>query len=368
MAVTEPMSKEEMDKLPMPERYIVSKCHQLVADVTQQLEEYTMGQAGDQIQTFLWDQFADWYLETSKTRIFAAQKSDDADVQAAAAQARRVLLYVLDTNLRLLHPFMPFVTEAIWQRLPHKGPSLVIASWPQPDTDTLHVDTEAVTQFSSVQELVRMIRNTRNEYKVEPGRKIAINIAAEGPLRQQLQAEAAAIATFVKADEDALHIQSLEETLAGMAGDEGLRPVHLVVQDGLEAFLPMSGLVDLDKELARLSKQQGVLEKDVEALSTRLSAPGYKDKAPAAVVAKAQAELTDKTEQLKTVNDSLESILSQMPSDDATAWREKQAADKAAAAEAARIKAEEAAAKKAKAAAEKAKKEAANKAAKQAKK
>ena len=220
MAVTEPMSKEEMDKLPMPERYIVSKCHQLVADVTQQLEEYTMGQAGDQIQTFLWDQFADWYLETSKTRIFAAQKSDDPDVQAAAAQARRVLLYVLDTNLRLLHPFMPFVTEAIWQRLPHKGPSLVIASWPQPDTETLHVDTEAVTQFSSVQELVRMIRNTRNEYKVEPGRKIAINIAAEGPLRQQLQAEAAAIATFVKADEDALHIQSLEETLAGMAGDE----------------------------------------------------------------------------------------------------------------------------------------------------
>ena len=78
-------------------------------------------QAGDQIQTFLWDQFADWYLETSKVRIFAAQKSDDPEVQAAAAQARRVLLYVLDTNLRLLHPFMPYITEAIWQRLPHSG-------------------------------------------------------------------------------------------------------------------------------------------------------------------------------------------------------------------------------------------------------
>ena len=78
-------------------------------------------QAGDEIQTFLWDQFADWYLETSKVRIFAAQKSDDPEVQAAAAQARRVLLYVLDTNLRLLHPFMPYITEAIWQRLPHSG-------------------------------------------------------------------------------------------------------------------------------------------------------------------------------------------------------------------------------------------------------
>jgi len=367
LAVTGPMSQEEMSKLAMPERYIVSQCHQLVADVTQQLDEYTMGQAGDQIQTFLWDQFADWYLETSKVRIFAAQKSDDPEVRKAAAEARRVLLYVLDTNLRLLHPFMPYVTEAIWQRLPHEGKSLVIAAWPQQDAAPLYVDEEAVRQFTALQELVRTIRNARNEYKVEPARKIQALVAAEGALGDALKQESPALAAFFKADPEQLQIRSLEETRAAMAQDDGLQPVHLVVQDGLEAFLPMSGLVDMDKELARLSKQQTTLEKDVEALDARMSAPGYKDKAPPAVVAKAEAELTDKREQLKTVADSIESILGSMTEADATAWREKQAAEKAAAAEAARIKAEAAAKKKAEAAANKAEKEAANKAAKEAK-
>jgi valyl-tRNA synthetase len=262
IAVQGPMSKAEMDKLAMPERYIVSKCHQLVASVTQQLDDYTMGQAGDEIQTFLWDQFADWYLETSKVRIFAAQKSDDPEIQAAAAQARRVLLYVLDTNLRLLHPFMPFITEAIWQRLPHSGKSLVIAAWPQGDKTPLHVDTEALAQYSALQELVRTIRNSRNEYKVEPGRKIQVLVAAEGTLGEALGREAAALASFCKADPDQLLIRSLADTRKAIEANSALQPVHLVVQDGLEAFLPMSGLVDLEKELARLSKQLGTLEKD----------------------------------------------------------------------------------------------------------
>ncbi len=278
-----------------------------------------------------------------------------------------MLLYVLDTNLRLLHPFMPYVTEAIWQRLPHEGKSLVIAAWPQQDAAPLYVDEEAVRQFTALQELVRTIRNARNEYKVEPARKIQALVAAEGALGDALKQESPALAAFFKADPEQLQIRSLEETRAAMAQDDGLQPVHLVVQDGLEAFLPMSGLVDMDKELARLSKQQTTLEKDVEALDARMSAPGYKDKAPPAVVAKAEAELTDKREQLKTVADSIESILGSMTEADATAWREKQAAEKAAAAEAARIKAEAAAKKKAEAAANKAEKEAANKAAKEAK-
>jgi len=360
MAVSKPMSQEEMEQLAMPERFIVSRCHQLVAEVTQQLDGYVMGQAGEQIQTFLWDQFADWYLETSKVRIFAAQKSDDPEVQAAAAQARRVLVYVLDTNLRLLHPFMPFVTEAIWQRLPHVGTSLVIAAWPQQDGAPLHVDEEAVRQFTSLQELVRTIRNARNEYKVEPGRKIQALIAAEGALGDALVKEKAALASFCKADPALLEIRSLEETRKVMEQDSGLQPVHLVVQDGLEAFLPMSGLVDMEKELARLSKQQATLEKDVDALDSRLSASGYKDKAPRAVVEKAEAELADKGEQLRSVTDSLESILEQMPAAEATVWREKQSANKAAADEAARIKTEAAATKKAEANAMKAEKEAAN--------
>ena len=202
--------------------------------------------------------------------------------------------------------------QAIWQRLPHEGKSLVIAQWPQQDATPLYVDQEAVRQFTSVQDLVRTIRNARNQYKVEPARKIQALIAAEGDLGEALKRESAALASFVKADPERLEIRTLEATRAAMAQEDGLQPVHLVVQDGLEAFLPMAGLVDMDKELARLSKQQTTLDKDVEGLAARLAAPGYKDKAPPAVVDKAEAELADKREQLKTVADSIDSILGQM--------------------------------------------------------
>jgi len=159
LAVTGPMSEEEMASLPVPEQYIVSQCHELVNEVTAQLEEYTLGQAGEQVQTFLWDEFADWYLEISKVRLFAAQKSDDPEVQAAAARARRVLVYVLDTSFRLLHPFMPYVTEAIWQRCPHKGDALMTARWPLKAGEVLPSGGDAVREFKAFQALVRKVRS-----------------------------------------------------------------------------------------------------------------------------------------------------------------------------------------------------------------
>eukprot|EP00287_Rhodomonas_sp_CCMP768_P029169 CAMPEP_0202855776 /NCGR_PEP_ID=MMETSP1389-20130828/91685_1 /ASSEMBLY_ACC=CAM_ASM_000865 /TAXON_ID=302021 /ORGANISM="Rhodomonas sp., Strain CCMP768" /LENGTH=906 /DNA_ID=CAMNT_0049534399 /DNA_START=24 /DNA_END=2745 /DNA_ORIENTATION=+ len=310
LAVQGPMSEADMASLAVPERYAVSLCHALVTDVTAQLDAYTLGQAGEQIQAFLWDEFADWYLESSKTRVFAAQKSDDPEIQAAAAQARRVLLYVLDTNLRLLHPYMPYVTEAIWQRLPHEGASLMTAAWPKEDGKELYVDEAALSQYRSLQSLVRGIRNTRAEYKVAPQKTIQVMVAAEGELQEFLSAEKDILATLCKADAATLSVATLEETKAALEGsaESGPQPVHLVVGEGLEAFLPMKGLVDLDKEQKRLSKQLAVLTKEVQSLDGRLKSKGFRDKAPEKVVAEAEAQLADKKEQLQTVTKSLADI------------------------------------------------------------
>lgn len=122
LVVERALSAEEMGALPLPERYVVSACHQLVEQVTAALEGYEFGDAGRQIQEFLWDEFADWFIEVSKTRMRDP---------AAAARTRRVLVYVWDRCLRLLHPFMPFLTEALWQQIPHRGASVMVADWPK---------------------------------------------------------------------------------------------------------------------------------------------------------------------------------------------------------------------------------------------
>ena len=127
------MGGDELRELALPERYIVSSCHQLVERVTLLLENYDFGDAGRQIYEFLWDEFADWYIEISKTRM---REGMDA---VAAMRARRVLVYVWDSCLRLLHPFMPFLTETLWQLLPHEGDSLMISNWPK----MVHVHTSA---------------------------------------------------------------------------------------------------------------------------------------------------------------------------------------------------------------------------------
>ncbi|CAN0274465.1 unnamed protein product, partial [Discosporangium mesarthrocarpum] len=151
LAVNRPMTMEELASLNLPERYIISRCHMLVEGVTQGLEGYNMGDAGKDIYEFLWDEYAAWwaYIEASKTRIgaFAAGARGDLEIRARAGAARRTLVYVFDTCLRLLHPYMPFITEALWQQLPRTGEALAVAPWPKMDDGELAVDHEAVSRW-----------------------------------------------------------------------------------------------------------------------------------------------------------------------------------------------------------------------------
>ncbi|CAM9653610.1 unnamed protein product [Chrysoparadoxa australica] len=288
LPVTGPMTAEELAQLPLPERHIVSKCHLLVETVTAGVEAYSLGDAGRQIYEFLWDEYADWYIEASKTR-----RAMSPEVSKAS---RRVLVYVFDTCLRLLHPYMPYVTEVLWQQIPHSGESLMIAPWPKMDEGELPVDREAISRFEALQGLVRSVRNCRAEYKVDMGKKIAANVqVGDASLLSDLQSESAAVSLLARIDPEAL-------TITGAQGPPAERAAHCVVQDGLEAYLPMTGLVDTDKERERLTRQSEKIRKEMAGLQGRLNSPGknndkmqssqlplgnlncFADKAPAAVV------------------------------------------------------------------------------------
>uniref|UniRef100_A0A7S3F538 valine--tRNA ligase n=1 Tax=Haptolina ericina TaxID=156174 RepID=A0A7S3F538_9EUKA len=294
LAVTAPMEAEELASLPLPERWVVSRCHTLVRTVTEQLTNNDFGPAGQAIYSFLWDDYADWYIEISKKRI-------GGDDVIAQQQAQRTLVYVLDSCLRLLHPFMPFITEEVWQRLPHEGPSLMIADWPQRDDEPLCVDADAEQRFGSLQALVRSVRNARAEYRVEPGKLIAATVIA-GELEPTLAAETEAITSLARIDPAAFSFQG-----ADAEGADGA-VVRLVVEDSLEAVLPLAGLVDSDKERVRLGKQQTKLEASIAKVSKRLEAPGFVDKAPPAVLEKARTELAEQEEQLQGVLDALKQL------------------------------------------------------------
>jgi valyl-tRNA synthetase len=311
LGVSGPISGEEFEKLSLPERYIISKCHDLVASVTEDIENYQLGAAGSKVYEFLWDQYADWYIEISKTRLYEGLGGGGEE---EAKAARRVLVYILDTSLRLLHPYMPYVTEKLWHHLPRFPASdeqavhaLMLSDWPQMDDEKpLVTSNEAVSTFECFQALTRSIRNARAEYNVEPGKRISAVVVASGKLKTELEKEVKSLVALAKLDPEQVSIYEGGSDEAKAAASED--SVQLVVQDGVEAYLPLSGLIDPEKERKRLKKQQEKLEKEIQKLAGRLQSKGFVDKAPAVVVDKAKAELAELEDQAKKVETSLEAL------------------------------------------------------------
>eukprot|EP00934_Nitzschia_sp_Nitz4_P001021 Nitzschia sp. Nitz4//scaffold54_size114964//5083//8324//NITZ4_003832-RA/size114964-augustus-gene-0.13-mRNA-1//-1//CDS//3329554294//1021//frame0 len=310
--VTGPIQKEEFGQLSLPERYIVSKCHSLVASVTEDIERYQLGSAGNKVYEFLWDEFADWYIEISKTRLYeGAGGGGEEEIRAA----RRVLVYILDTCLRLLHPYMPFVTEQLWHHIPRGSKSesapahaLMLSSWPQMDDQSpLVTCDETVNSFECFQALTRSIRNARAEYHVEPATRIRAVVVASGELQQELVTEVKSLVALAKLDADGTFIVEPNSEIAQAIQKE--ETVHLVVRDGVEAYLPMSGLIDPVKERQRLEKKKDKLAVEIKKLNGRLNSKGFLQKAPQEVVDKAKAELAELEDQACKVQSSLQSLL-----------------------------------------------------------
>ena len=254
----------------------------------------------------MWDQYADWYVEISKTRIYEGFGGGGEE----AKTARRVLVYILDTSMRLLHPYMPYVTEQLWHHLPRAqtpdkiaANALMLADWPKMGDASLVKDPEAIATFECFQVLTRSIRNARAEYNVEQGKKIPATVVASGKLRKAIQAEINSLIMLAKLNPDEVAVVEAgsDEANAIMAED----CAQLVVQDGVEAYIPLAGLVDVEKETKRLTKQSEKLNKEIEKLAKRLESKGFVDKAKPEVVQKARDELAELEDQASKVKASL---------------------------------------------------------------
>jgi valyl-tRNA synthetase len=283
-------------ELPLAERWIVSKLNATVDHVTAAQDKYDFGEAGRSTYTFFYDSFADWFIEGAKSRTYG----DDAD---AARVTKAVTLYVLDQTLRLLHPFVPYVTEEVWQALPHRGEALIGQDWPALEA---YVDKSAVSTFENLQSIVTRIRNARAEYSVEPAKRIpAVIVATDAEANAAYSAELNLIATLARLDAEQTSVASAPPTEVASAPENF---VQIIVNESLEVYLPLAGLADPVKEIARLTKQETKMQKEIDGLAGRVNSPAFVDKAPAAVVEKAQKELSELQEQLSVVRSRIEQM------------------------------------------------------------
>ena len=253
----------EKQNLTIADKWILSKMNTLIAEVTENLEKYELGVAIQKVYDFLWDTYCDWYIELTKARLY----SDDAGQKQSALQ---VLVYILDQTLRLLHPFMPFITEEIWQSLPHDGDALIVAKWPEYNK-ALEFKTEE-SHMESVMDAIRAIRNRRADMNVPPSKKAALYVLTSKP--EVFSEGEGFIQRLAYADQVTLLEKDLEN-IDGM--------VCCTTSDA-KLYIPMGQLVDVVKELERISKELEKARKNLAALEGKLSNENFVSRAPEAVV------------------------------------------------------------------------------------
>ncbi len=269
--------KAHAARFTLEDRWILSRLQRLTGSVSELMAGFQFGEAGRQIRDFLWDELFDWHLEATKVRFYG----EVAEAERHAARA--VLLTVLEQALRLLHPFMPFVTEAIWQALPaaaREGEALMIARWPE--ADPALIDLEAEARMGLLMELVRGIRNVRAEYHVEAGKRIAAIVAA-GALASVLEARREVLVMLAHLDSEALEIVPAAEPQAQAAS---------VVAGEVVAHLPLAGMVDLEAERERLAKALSNLQGRIAGSRKKLAGP-FAEKAPPEVVQRERERLVE---------------------------------------------------------------------------
>ena len=275
------------DKLEIADKWVLSKLNTLISEVTENMESYELGVAIQKIYDFIWDIYCDWYIEMTKARLFA----DDAERKHTATS---VLVYVLDQILRLLHPFMPFITEEIWQSIPHDGEALIVAAWPVA-SDALAFKTEC-DQMESVMAAIRAIRNRRTEMNVPPSKKAALHILTNKP--QVFTEGEGFLQRLAYADE----VKLLEAEPANLDG-----MVTITTADA-KLYIPMGQLVDVQKEIERITKELEAAKKFLSSLEGKLSNEKFVSRAPEAVVAAEREKAAKTADLIAQLTDSLNAM------------------------------------------------------------
>ncbi len=274
------------ENLPIEDKWVLSLYNDIVRNITSNLEEYELGIAVQNLVDFIWDVYCDWYIELTKPRIAAGGET------ALAAQS--VLVYVMRGVLKLLHPFMPYITEEIWQSMPAgESESVMVAKWCEYD-ENLHFSKEQ-EEFSRVVAAVRAIRAQRNELNVPPSKKVTMLV--ETKFTELFGGCRAFFEKLAGAGEF-----SVNENVSDTEG------MITVVTDSARIFMPMGELVDKEKELARLEKERKAAEKDIEFLSKKLNNEGFLAKAPAQQIENERAKLAKAEEKLAKINASVEGL------------------------------------------------------------
>ncbi|MGI6186837.1 MAG: valine--tRNA ligase, partial [Brevibacillus sp.] len=261
-------------ELSTPDKWILSRLQATIADVTRLMDAFEFGEAGRVLYNFIWDDLCDWYIEMAKLPLYGSD-------EAAKKTTQSVLATVLDQTLRLLHPFMPFITEEIWQALPHQGESITVAAWPTVNEQWSFPDAEA--EMNLLMEVIRSVRNIRAEVNVPMSKKIELLIKpGDAVALERLNRGKEYIVRFCNPER-----LEISEQLA--TPDKAMS----AVVTGAELFLPLAGLIDLDQEIKRLEKELATLHKEVERIENKLNNPGFMAKAPAKVIDEEKAKLAD---------------------------------------------------------------------------
>ena len=273
------------DDLSLEDKWVLSKYNNLVKDVTENLDKFEIGVAVQKLYDFIWDIFCDWYIELSKVRL----NSED---EKAADTARAVLVYVMTGMLQLLHPFMPFITEEIWQSLPHEGDSIMISKWPEYSKDLEFTAEEA--EFERIVKGIRAIRVRRNEMNVPPSRKAKVII--ESGYGDTFESCAVFFKRLAYASEVEINVANVDPSAV------------TIITDDAKIYMPLGDLIDFEAERARLNKERDAVLKDIQFVENKLNNPGFVSKAPEKVVAEQRKNLEVYKEKLSMVEERLKAL------------------------------------------------------------
>ena len=270
--------------------WIFSRLAKLSAEVTKDIETYQFGEMARELHAFFWNEFCDWYIEFSK-----ASLREEGD---ARLQTQRNLVYVLDNALRLLHPAMPFVTEAIWENVPHaegEAPALMMAKWPEPESLASLVDEESERAVSLLCDVVSAVRSTRARYGISPKQELPVVLRAGFENARVLEGLKSQIVSMARASE------------LSIVPSDAHKPAEsaCVVAHGCEVYCVLTGLIDFEAERARLTKERATLQKDEAKFAKKLSNPGFLSKAAPEIVEKDTAKLAELRDKLARVEEQL---------------------------------------------------------------
>ena len=271
-------------KLYTSDKWILNRFNNVTAAVTENLEKFELGMAVSKLYDFIWDDFCDWYIELAKIRMNGADEE-------SADSARRVLVWTMSNTLKLLHPFMPYITEEIWQTLPHDGEALIVAKWPEYD-EALSFPQEA-KNLENVMALIRAIRTRRNEMNVPPSKKAHIYIDTAHP------------APYEEASEFIARLAYGSKVEIGTGFD--VQGAVTAVADDAKALLPMDDLVDKAAETARLNKELANAQKQLDTVKAKLANEKFTSKAPQNVIDGVKANGEKLEAKIKLILETLES-------------------------------------------------------------